>query len=737
MKSASTNHVHPKMMLLCVMTCVSFIRSPLPSVNSFAWFTVSPARSSFVTHDKSSSTILSSIEGLAENFDGLCDLDETIQGLKQQLPSTLIRPLTSLTASKVYAEDFQLTVLLPASKNNEETTTAENGEITLLQSREELISLSDVLVLTTTAAQQALAMIGQENTSQIVNCQLVIDDKLSCIRVPWRATVPILGSGANNRLQGLSEFHVNDDSSKVQIHRIRNVTWNGRDLNGPEIGQAFRAIQAATDNIQKSPLFPQNAFATGPGATLWKELRGGLLEQAATAASARLSKADPPPVPLFYKVSSIQDVNGWIENDVGNLTSASPIPLPGSDNWSDYVLAHGCLTRFCEQAIPMLAGTDPRRSPVDPNLFATNVTFFASDGTLLLTGNDLVANFYQSLSLARRGTGQSWKVTRSSVLDWQNRSLIIDYEATNNLPPWNIRGSDVYILDNSSKEQPIVKQIQQLEFKASSSDGSLFLDSKWLMSNLVGAVKRTRGVSMGGVNAGEVLSELLLQQSGGLSPQLSSQSKQNNGRLSESSAANVYYIMTSLLEETSNLFNASSNEIPPVAEFMLEKVELHGYLGETLVRGRNIYSRVVGTILAGTKQSILQKRLLVEKTIPPRVELTKKGAVRLDQVFYFRLPPPGMGLFADSTTTPTIGVPLKIELVSDYIIDPMTGLIKEHTLVETRVNGQLTPGDVLSRWIQRFLKLENVNPTKSNDNEDFLKSFTDAMTWFRALGNDG
>jgi hypothetical protein len=724
--------------ILNVITCLVILLLSAPV--SFA-FCVS--QTSFYFHRSPSiecRTILSAIEGLCEDFDSLCDVDETIQSLKQQLPSTLSRPLTALSVNKVYDEDFKLAVLLPGSSKNDD-----DDELKLLQSREELISLSDVLVLATTAAQQAMTMWnnGQNNNrqdpsskSQIVRCQLLLDKDLSCIRIPWKAQVPVLGSGTDNRLEGLSEFLLNSEG-KVRVHRIRKVTWNGNKLNGPEIGQKFRAIQSATGNIQRSPFFPQNSFASGPGAVLWKELSGGILEQAATAASARLSKTENHPMPQVYQVKSIQEVNGWITNgdDVLNFTAASPIPLPGMDEWSDYVSAHLCLTRFYEEAIPMLAGTDATTTTVDRTVFAPNITFLSSDGAILMTGNDVVANFYQSLSLARRGTGQSWKVTESFVLDWKKRSLIIDYEATNTLPPWNIQGRDAYILDPHN-DRPIVQEIQQLNFKASSSDGNLFMDSKWLMNNLVGTVKRGRGVS-NGVNVGEILSDLLAQQSGGLTlsrKTIASQDRRNE-KLSEYAAANVFYIMETLLGETALLFNETSDTGAPAAEFMLEQVELHGYLGEALVRGRNIYDRAVGTVLAGTKQLIAQKRLLVEKCVPPRVELTHKGAIRLFLVFYFRLPPPGVGLFSDAT--PTIGAPLKIELVSDYILERSTGMIKHHAFVETRVNGQLTPGDVISRWIQRFLKLENDAPIGVIGNDDFIRSFTDAMTWFRTLGNDG
>jgi hypothetical protein len=78
-----------------------------------------------------------------------------------------------------------------------------------------------------------------------------------------------------------------------------------------------------------------------------------------------------------------------------------------------------------------------------------------------------------------------------------------------------------------------------------------------------------------------------------------------------------------------------------------------------------------------------------------------------------------------------------VELVSDYRIDPDTGLIVENRLVETRINGQLSAGDQVSRWIQRFLKLEGGSDTNtkinSNGGEDALKAISDALSWFRSI----
>ncbi|CAJ1945809.1 unnamed protein product, partial [Cylindrotheca closterium] len=184
--------------------------------------------------------------------------------------------------------------------------------------------------------------------------------------------------------------------------------------------------------------------------------------------------------------------------------------------------------------------------------------------------------------------------------------------------------------------------------------------------------------------------------------------------------------------------------VTPGAEFMGENVELQGYLGEPLVRGRNLYNRVLGTLLARTRQAIVQKQLSIVsnmKKSPPKVELIAFDTVRLYLSYSFRLAAPrllpeiplpnqnGATAFGSGS-----GLPLKIDLVSDYKLDPNSGQVTVHKLVETKVNGQLTPGDMLSRWIQRFLKLESSSVGTSNGaSDEFFQTFVDAVSWFRTF----
>ena len=80
-----------------------------------------------------------------------------------------------------------------------------------------------------------------------------------------------------------------------------------------------------------------------------------------------------------------------------------------------------------------------------------------------------------------------------------------------------------------------------------------------------------------------------------------------------------------------------------------------------------------------------------------------------------------------------ISAPLAIELISDYVVDQQTGLVVTHQLVETRVNGQLTPGDVISRNLAGFLNVEMQQGNPSRSPDEVLQTVSEAVSWLRTM----
>ena len=820
------------------------------------------------------------IEGLLEDeeFNRLVAIDKTLRSLQLQLPAILTKPLTPFTVEEVYSKnDFSLRVLVDDNNKNsnnsnnnnnnndedlddddldddfddkfQENGTTKNDKenkeeegVIIVNSREELVALSDVLVLSTAAAQQAILFSGGTTDTRVqIECQLIIDDTYSIIRIPWRAKIPTLGSLSSryNNFEGITDCYLSTTSSeddgsegdtscdgtgKVERFVIKKSSFNGRTLNGPSIVQALKSIQSTVSNLQQNPIL-QNIVRDN---SFFNTLRDGFLDQAATAMSTRLSSVeissnstvdnddddatfDPQDTTVpIYQVNSMDELsiatgNGWIDEKssatIGNKkttrkadtkqtgesssseSSESPSsslsssmfhpPCPGTKDWNEYVDTRSCMIRFSNDIIPQLSDL----SIVDPKLFADDVTYKIADESILMTGCESLANFYQSMALTRKATGGTWIMKRCKVLDWTNRTLAITYEVTtNSLPQWTIRGRDVYDLDTttSREDRPIINEIRQGKMLALGPNGNkIKLDGRWLVDNVAAAFQQQGGSSGSKSKSVKVprdfLTELLMNQPS-LSPFLQKQKSTlattaptsftteagstGKKKLSKIAAAACYYIMADLYEDGLSLFDMSSPSSltrarsPPAFKHISENVELHGYLGESILRGSSLYNRSIGSVIMGIRESIRQRRLLIdeEKTVPPRVELlVPTGEIRLTLTFLFRIPPPGAGIIMPPSTSSlsdpppiiTSGLPLRVELVSDYRIDPDTGLIVEHRLVETRINGQLSAGDQVSRWIQRFLKLDGGSDTNtktnSNGGEDALKAISDALSWFRSI----
>ena len=673
-----------------------------------------------------------------KEFGRLEAVDETIRALQLQLPTILTQALTPAMVEKVYSGDnFCFSVLVDANDSSDD-------EIVILNSREELAALSDVLVLTTAAAQQAILVSGSSTKVQI-ECQLILDDSSNIIRIPWRAKTPTLGSSSTNKFEGITDCYLSEDSAKVTRFVVRKASFNGRILNGPAIGQALKGIQSTLSNIQQNPIL-QNIVRTttqqgddnnnNPATSIFNTLRDGVLGQAATALSTSQTTSSNDSVSAaaipVIRVDSIGELslvtnNGWIQDET-TQQGELPVPCPGTEEWKNYVDSRSCLIRFANDVIPQLSDL----SIIDSTLFVNDVSYkIEADDSILMTGSESLANFFQSMALTRKGTGGTWTMTSCEVLDWKNRTVAISYEVTtNSLPQWTIQGRDIYAMDTttSEDERPVIREIRQGKMTAKGPNSNeLRLDGRWLTENVATAFSND-----GTLLQRDFLTELLMNQPS-LLPFLQPQkkSKTSKRKFSKTAAAASFYIMTDLCEQGASLFDmSSSRQTPPGSEQMSENIELKGYLGESIVRGSSLYNRSVGSVIFGIRESIRQKRLhLEEATAPPRVELlVATGEIRLLLAYKFRIPPPG--IFPTPDSVGSGGLPLKVELVSDYKIDPDTGLITQHKLIETRVNGQLTAGDQVSRWMQRFLKLDGAAKTTRND-DGALSAILDTLSWFR------
>lgn len=211
---------------------------------------------------------------------------------------------------------------------------------------------------------------------------------------------------------------------------------------------------------------------------------------------------------------------------------------------------------------------------------------------------------------------------------------------------------------------------------------------------------------------------------------------------SDSAATTVYRIMEALHLDYKYIFLPSSSpdkkpqrglgELPAI-EFVTQSVQLCGYLNEPLLSGKNSYKRNLGLVVASYRAALRSGSVVSENAPQVRVELTPTGNIRCSVTLFLKIVPGIRGL-TELIGSGSATFPLKIEVKSEYVLCDDTGLILQHRLLESRLNGQLTPGDVLSRWI---LQLSGT-AVEGEASDVFLssnwaQSLQEALKWFQSV----
>jgi len=183
-------------------------------------------------------------------------------------------------------------------------------------------------------------------------------------------------------------------------------------------------------------------------------------------------------------------------------------------------------------------------------------------------------------------------------------------------------------------------------------------------------------------------------------------------KLSDSAAASVYGILRALHQDLASLATLTS---APAVAYIASSIELKGYMNEVLSRGDVSYKAAIGVALLSLRGAIRSGRVLLENPPKPTISFQFDGKIRIDLVLNMRLK--ALPISQD------IGVPIKLELISDYRFNK-EGKIVEHTIIETRVNGQLTPGDVVTRFLKGTAVAQDAFP---------VQAVLDALNWARNI----
>ena len=165
----------------------------------------------------------------------------------------------------------------------------------------------------------------------------------------------------------------------------------------------------------------------------------------------------------------------------------------------------------------------------------------------------------------------------------------------------------------------------------------------------------------------------------------------------------------------------------PAGNYLSDSIELRGLLGERLVSGSQGYNRLIGVAITSLSAGIKSGAVRLAAVPKPTIEVTARGSIKVDFLLALWIDAPSFG-------SGGFGVPLKIQLVSEYVIDDKTGRIREHVIIESRLNNVLTPGDVFSRWV-KGLTSDPMDTSESSSVADPLEQLIGALNWVRSTRN--
>jgi len=509
---------------------------------------------------------------------------------------------------------------------------------TLTRTLEEALRLHQVVVLANAATtrQELQGRIGIVNKTQLL--------------VDWET----------QGLSGRSRLEL-DTERKVQVHTIQKVVVQGVEQDAAAMGQFLTTSKQAVEAVQEIPLVNQFLSVSGP---IFNQVRDEFLQ---TQTEVMTSTTE---IPVFL-------VNG---------TKWEPVPPthPGSNEWESQVATQSMLTTFCDDIIPTLIN---QSTPVQP-YFTKMACLTATDGSVLLRGAHRVARFYEAMNLLRqRGQSrlQCHKVEVVSV-EALHMQLRVHYRTTSPLPgtskPLISSGVDEYILVKQD-DSLLIEQIDQQTLRVDGLPASA-PDPKWLIKTIA----RT-------IEAGQLPNDAMFTE------WIASPSNQTTITAavskSDKAALATYRIMESLVKDLHLLLDPDTEtrevKLPAVA-YLAEDIRLVGLLDETLLRGRTSYARSLGLAFTSIRSALISNR--IESVASPviRVELSMKGTVKASAKVDWRLRTPG-GL-AEAASFPSV----ELEVMSEYIVSDSSCEVVEHKILETKVNGQKTPADVLASWVK-------------------------------------
>jgi len=461
-------------------------------------------------------------------------------------------------------------------------------------------------------------------------------------------------------------------------------------------------------------------------------------------------------------------------------------PVVGSTKFVKYAIMHKSLSSFAKFGLDVLAGNTVSTDTEDVRtLFTTDAELVTygnviagsndrRDYITLLRGAGKLADFFRSLALFRDSTRGDWQTT-SMMADMEKQQLIISWKTET---PLRIEGTDSFIFESptlsSSQRLPLcsdgnaeeVVRLCSSYFNDDKTDivpvkirriesnkfivAGVTADSAWAQTFVSAALRSglTENTPLPDTTIIKLLRSLTSQQK--KSPTTMKNPTTSDSpfpSLDDDAAISFYNILRALHNDILNIATVGFASTP-ADEYLTDTIELRGLLGEVLVRDQKNYRRVLGIVTSSLRAGVQTNTIRLATKPRTVIEVTSYGSIKVNLILALwitapQLPLGGMMRGQSSSSQQQgegnnqgFGAPLKIDISSEYIIDS-TGRISQHKILESRLNGVLTPGDLLSRWIKDLTREEGgstisrssvVAPSSQFDN------LLDVIAWVRSIG---
>jgi hypothetical protein len=478
--------------------------------------------------------------------------------------------------------------------------------------------------------------------------------------------------------------------------------------------------------------------------------------------STKLEKRNAPIYVTTVKdISSVLSVSSSSFNTrmivpIDSYCSSTLTQIPGSNGWIPFMQSRDAIIAFCHNALPNLANYDYSTANDDgvtisvdqedatiaklSPFFEANVSLIGLDGKELLHDRSNVLTLYKSLAALRQTTFGDFTIQRMKAHYGRQSYLTVQWQTT---WPISVEGTDKFLFHRNGP----VERIEQIQWIV---QGLPMNDAEWVRA-FVRAIMELFHVGSGAATTrkdssdrgririgGETIFQDLLQRAIGMAttsmrkssiglseskevlsvrPNPDDSIQHSTGTrardLSDEAAISLYQLTRALYREVPlSLERLSRNDGVlsrgiPAARFLTETVELRGLLNEILSADRVRLKQAFATTLASLRAASRNGWMDVDLLSPITLEITEDSNLKMKLCIGVKFPkisttvPQPLKLLTSFPNSPNLSPQQESMEVGIVVLFTITngGMISEIRILETRINGMLTPADVVSKWL--------------------------------------